>query len=418
MAAIAEPPVAAPAVTPAPIPASGKEIFVSTMPKATTPPEAPKPGSAKEGMVERMKSRAKPEPGTEAQVAEKPKTSEATPTTEKAEASPAAEPPEATATDPKTGEKKKVNPWKLVDEYKAKLAKLEAEQLEVSKRALPKEEWEKTQSEIAAEKKRNQELEEEIKYVNYSKSKEFQEKYQRPYDEAWKRAMSELGELVVEDGGSERPLQPADILELVNLPLPEARSRAEQLYGPFANDIMQHRKEIRNLFDQQVTALDEAKKGGIERTKKLEQEYKQQYEATTTEIRSTWSKANEEAQAHPKYGSYFKPVEGDEQGNQRLAKGFELADRAFSENPLAPGITPEQRKAIVERHAAVRNRAAAFGKLVHLNETKDATIAELKKELEQYKASEPGAAGRKPDVSKNQPGGMSGLAERLRSRAK
>ena len=80
-------------------------------------------------------------------------------------------------------------------------------------------------------------------------------------------------------------------------------------------------------------------------------------------------------------------------GNQRLAKGFELADRAFSENPLAPNLTAEQRRSIVERHAAVRNRAAAFGRLVYQNDQLTTERDALKKELAEFKSTVPGTAG-------------------------
>jgi len=414
MAAVAEPPVATPPPNTPPV----REFKASDIKPPSEPAAPPKPGSARDGMIERLKASAKPDPTqpnppASTKPADKPTVSEVEdpdePTTDK--------PPTEPETDP--AKKGKVSPWKLVEEYKAKAAALEAEKLELSKRALPKEEWEKTQSTIEAERKRNAELESEIVFVNYSKSKEFQEKYVAPYDEAWKKAMVDLGELKVEAGGEERPIQPADILELVNLPLPEARAKAEEVYGVFANDVMEHRKEIKNLFDKQQAALTEAKTKGVERTKQMAELTKRQQEEMSLELRTNWTMANEEALTHPKYGSFFKPSEGDEQGNQRLAKGFELADRAFSENPAAPGLTPEQRKSIVQRHAAVRNRAAAFGKLVYLNEQKDATIADLQKRLEEYQSSEPGAGGgRKPPTTPEAKSGFAGLSERLQKIAK
>ena len=66
----------------------------------------------------------------------------------------------------------------------------------------------------------------------------------------------------------------------------------------------------------------------------------------------------------------------------RVRAAFELADRAFSENPMAPGLTNEQRQGIVKRHAAVRNRAAAFGKLVHMNEQAKVRIAEAASDID------------------------------------
>ena len=84
-------------------------------------------------------------------------------------------------------------------------------------------------------------------------------------------------------------------------------------------------------------------------------------------------------------------MEGDEEANTRLKKGFEIADRAFSVNPLDPKLTPEQRQEVVRLHSAVRNRAAAFGKLVYQNEKLAAKAAELEAELAKYKNAQPGA---------------------------
>jgi hypothetical protein len=307
---------------------------------------------------------------------------------------PAAPPGEAApAVDPKTGKPAKVNPWKLVDEYKAKTAKLEAELLEAGKRGIPKQEWDATQQKMTATEKRAQELEDEIRYVNYAKSKEFNDKYQAPYEESWKRAMGELKDVVLEEGESQRPMNANDLLELVNMPLQKARAEAERVYGSIANDVMAHRNEIKRLFDDQSKALDDARKNGAAREKETAERFNRERGEITKSISEHWAKTNESVTKDEKYGKFFVPVEGDEHGNQRLAKGFGLADRAFSENPLAPGLNAEQRRSIVERHAAVRNRAAAFGRLVYQNEQATARIAELEKQVAEFKGTVPAVAG-------------------------
>lgn len=323
----------------------------------------------------------------------------------------------ATAADPK---KEKVNPWKLVDEYKARVAKLEADHAETSKRAIPKADWDRTQETLAEREKRLTELEQEIKYVNYSKSEEFKTKYQQPYEKQWQRTMAELGELTVEtaDGGT-RPLAANDILDLVNAPLGKAHELAVERFGELATEVMAHRKEIRKLFDEQSQALDDARKNGVLRDKEQGEKQAKEFSEVSGSIKETWSKANEEVTVDPKYGAYFTPVDGDQEGNLRLAKGFELADRAFSENPLAPGLTGEQRQAIVRRHAAVRNRAAAFGRLTYQNGQLKSELASIKKQLAEYKGSEPPAGGSLP--AKNggeQKTGITRLNEALRKLAK
>jgi hypothetical protein len=423
-AAPAAPPTAAPLAPPPPPPAPTKVLRVSEMPSTATPNAPPKKGTARAEMLKDLKKQAKTGPPLEEPAAEPEPTPAPRPGAPDPEPEPTPEPtptgePETTPpADPKAAAdpKKKVNPWKLVDEYKAKVAKLETDVAEAGKRGIPKPEWDAIQEKLTKTEARAKELEEEIKYVNYTKSEEYRTKYQEPYEKAWGRAMGELKELTVDDGqGNPRAVNTEDLLELVNLPLVKAKQLATEKFGDFADEVMGHRKEIRKLHDEQSAALEQARKVAGERETATAGQVKEMQGA----VLKDWNTFNEEILGHEKYGTYFKPVEGDEQGNQRLAKGFELADRAFSESAMAPGLTAEQRKSIVQRHAVVRNRAAAFGRLVYQIETAQSRIAELEKELGQYKGSEPGATGSQPRVEPHTSGSkMSSVLEDLRRRAK
>ena len=320
---------------------------------------------------------------------------------------------DAPPVDPKADPKApKPNPWKLYEESKKAILERETKIAELEKlRPTPE-----RLKEIENQQARLKELEDEIQFVNFQKSQAFKDNYEKPYNDAWKKAMGELGELRLPDGeGDERPLNANDVLELVNLPLQEARRLAVEKFGDFADDVMQHRKEIRSLYDKQAAAIEEAKTKGVERDKQRQQEQQTQYQAVTKDIQDTWNQANEAAKTDEKYGKFFTPTDGDQDGNQRLSKGFELADRAFSENPMAPNLKPEDRKAIVARHAAVRNRAAAFGKLVYLNTKAEARIAELQAELGKYKQADPPAAGSRAPAAPAASGskGWGGIRESL-----
>jgi hypothetical protein len=166
--------------------------------------------------------------------------------------------------------------------------------------------------------------------------------------------------------------------------------------------VMQHRKEVRRLYDDQSAAIEDVRKNGEARDKDRSEKSQREQQEMISNIKETWNAENESASKHEKYGKYFTPRDGDQEGNQKLAKGYELADRAFTENPFAAGLTPDQRKAIVSRHAVVRNRCAAFGRLTHDLEKSTARIAKLESELSKFKGSEPGAvaAGARPS---NQP---------------
>lgn len=373
------------------------EIHV-TAPAATDPgPPQPPPrkGSAKESLFKSLRQKAgveEPQTTTNA-----PQTTTETPQTTTDTEQTTTETPQTTTETPPTSaaeEKgKKVSPWKLVDQYKSKVVELERQVAEARTSSLAVKEKEELSSKLAEAQKRLDEFEEERRFTNYQKDPEFQQKYEKPYVDAWKRAMAELGELTVEDQttGQERPVSTQDILELVNLPLGKARELANKLYGEFADDVMGHRKEIKGLFDAQQAALDEAKKNGAEWEKQRTERMTQAQKQTASQIKELWAKFNDSAVKDERYGQYFKPVEGDEDGNTRLKKGYEMADRAFTVNPLDPSLTPEQRAEIVKLHAAVRNRAAGFGRLLYQHQKAQTRIAELEKQLGQFKGSVPGA---------------------------
>lgn len=380
-------------------------------------PDKPKEGSAKDRLFAELRKKVKPEPGGEPDEPIKP------PVAGKGE-KPAVEPeaeiegegdkPAAPAAD---GKKPKVNPWKLVEEYKAKVKTLEEQVLETGRRAIPEADWKSTQDKLATQIKRNEELEQHMRYVDYSKSTEFTEKYQKPYEQAWGRAMTDLKGLTVEAPEGNRYITPDDLLPIINEPdLRKARELATEKFGDFSADVMAHRKDIRRLYDEQTAALEKARTDATERSKQNEAEHKQM----STGILADWKTFNDEAASDPKFGQFFKPKEGDAEGNQRLAKGFELADRAFSESPLTRGLNAEQRKDIIKRQAVIRNRAAACGRLIHWNNALEGRVKELEAELAQYKGSEPELEGGRKEAADpgNKGTAMERMQAELRKRAK
>ena len=390
---------------PAPPPAPTTEIHVQ--PPTTTqvvdkgpaqPP--PKPGSAKERLFEDLRKKAKVS-STDSRPSNAEPPAPATPTgapTEGAASSTSAAPSSTPATPPAPPEPdKKKNPWKLVDEWKGKYAVLESEYAKAKQTSLAEQERKDYSTKLEAIQKRADELENEIRFVNYEKSAEYQTKYEEPYKKAWGRAAKELSEIPVKLGdGTERTATVSDLAEIVNMPLGRARAVADEAFGPFADDIMGYRKEILGLLDSKNVALEDAKKNSIQRDKEREAQQNGQLGEIQKTIKETWDQVNREFLNDETYGPVFRPVEGDQEGNTRLAKGFELVDRAFTENPNNPQLTPEERAKIIRRHAAVRNRAASWGRL-HANYTKATSeIEALKKELEQYKGSVPNTGGRQP----------------------
>jgi hypothetical protein len=412
-------PVGAPLPTVAPPsrpPPPTREISVSSLPSPIKPPPPPKPGSARERMEAGMNKYAKdaagrpvpeaeptdrpgaqPEPeatsSPEPPSSETPETPEpGSPVTEPGSPSPEAAPPTG---EPAKG--KKVSPWKLVDEYKGKLAKAEQEISTLKSSVLPEADRAKVEERVKSIEARNAELEEHIRYVDYTRSKEFQEKFEAPYESAWKRQMGNLKDIAVPlDGGQSRPFSPEDLLSLVNMERGQARKVAEELFGDDAEDVLAARLECRRLWDEREQGLAEAKKSGAERVSQAQQQYKAAQEAVAKAVKQTWDTVNSTLLEDPEIGQFFKPREGDQEWNQRLAKGFQLVDTAFNQDPRDPKLTPEQRASVVRRHAAVRNRAASWGALRHeLTKARD-QIKALEKTLSGYKGSTPPAGGTTP----------------------
>lgn len=397
------------------------------MPKsAGDRPAAPK-GTAMDRLRSDLAKKAKPAP-----VLESPETVGHSAETPPGEAETASEQPEGetpppsgqsketTPAAPEADKGKKTNPWKLVEQYKGKLSAIEKEMAEVKTGALGETQRKQYLDQIETLTKRAQELEDEIRFTNYSKHPEFIQKFDQPYEAAWKRATMELSEITVVDPKTQQPRAATadDLIALCNLPLGKARELAESTFGNFADDVMAHRKEIRSLFDARSAALEEAKTKGAEREKQQREIAAKNQQQAAQMVKSIWDTANEAILKDEKYGKFFAPVEGDAEGNQRLAKGFELVDKAFTENPMDPNLTPEQRATAVKRHVALRNRAAAFGRLVAMVNNLTKQNEDLAKELGQYKQSEPPASGSTPSSGTTVTSARDAVFAALRAKAR
>lgn len=297
-------------------------------------------------------------------------------------------PPEIPASD------KKKNPWHLLRDSKKRVDALERELSEAKTSGLAETDRAQYLERIEKAEAKIKDYENELRFKSYEKSQEFQEKYEQPYNQAWQKHMDDLrGVTITGDDGVARPMEAKDILDLVNLELADARDLADAKWGKFAGDAMTARKEIRDLFHARSKALEEARKTGAEREKQMTERQQKMQRDMSTHVKTTWDSANQAALADPNNGEYFKPVEGDDARNQLLGKGFALVDKAFAENPMDPRHTPEQRAEIVKRHAAVRNRAAAFGPMKYIIRKLREQVAELEKANKEFKGSQPPAAG-------------------------
>jgi chromosome segregation ATPase len=244
----------------------------------------------------------------------------------------------------------------------------------------------------AAEKRRD-ELEAHMQFLDFKRSAKFQKEYEQPYIDAYTRAVADFGQLEVRVPSGEDPIthEPQfshrkatadDLLYLANLDLSKMDEEAEEMFGRSAARVIRHVEKVRELSDAQNRALQEAQ------TKTGEWFKTQQVNGrkAAEERHKLWTEYNQAiAERFPKM---FKPLEGDNDGNTLLKKGFAEADRIFVPTPETAFKTSEER---IQAHARARNKIANHDRLV-------SQIRQLRKDLEERDKTIAGYEGSAPPV--------------------
>lgn len=297
-------------------------------------------------------------------------------------------PPAAPGTPPEPPEPTKINDLRsaystlkkrVKDELEPKIQSLEAKVKETAT-ANPAE-IKALQTRLEAAERRRDELETRISELDFQSSKAFEDKYRKPYVQAWNDAMADLKELSVElENGTTRAATQEDLLKLANLPLGEARKLAKQLFGDSADDMMAHRRKIIDLSNAQAAALENARTEAVERAKTMESDRRTNGE----KMQGLWKEANSQISA--KWPKMFAPVEGDQEGNDLLTKGTAMADRLFAPTEETAPKSPEE---AVRLHALMRNKIANHDRLALWLKKARERIKELETNLAEYEGSNP-----------------------------
>lgn len=268
-----------------------------------------------------------------------------------------------------------------VAEYERTVAELKARQPDAGP----------IQERMTAIQKENEALREEIRYVNYRKHPEFTEKYEKPYEEAWAKAVGEITQLNMEmEDGSVRRATPNDFLALANAPLDQLDDLAQKWFPKSAARVIRHVEKMRDLAEQQSVALENAKKGALEFDQKLMAAMQQQNQA----FQQAYNGAGTELVK--KYPKWFAPDETDPAGNELLKKGFEFTDTVFGGNG---NLNPAQK---ASRLAVIRAKAANHDRIASRLKAQQTRVAELEAKLADYESSEP------PTDRGGQPGSSGG----------
>jgi len=374
---------------------SAKDKLAKLSSTSPAPPEPPKPSEP-----------SSPTTPTEQKLDEDGEPIPATPTPEPT-ATP--KPADAKTAVAATTDKGKKSKWQLLDQFKARTLKAEARALELESKIGDPATLEAASQRATAAEKRLAELEEHIRYVDYSRSSEFAEKYQKPYEEAWTKAVNDLKELSVTTAdGTTRAATAQDLLHLANLPLGEARKLANEVFGDAADDVMAHRRRVKELSEAQEKALTDAK---INSKQWLEQSLSAS-KKLADEIKQLWT--TETAAKEAKY-EFLKPKDGDDEWNEILERSTELVESAYASNARDPKLTPEQRAEVIRKHSAVHARARAYGPLRLELKRLRAQLAERDAKLKQYEGSEPTVGNGAPRGIAPTGSGIEGLKSRLAS---
>jgi hypothetical protein len=252
------------------------------------------------------------------------------------------------------------------------------------------------------EKKAREDAEAKVAHLDYSQSREFQERFVKPYESAFSDSLSRIKTTQKTDGTKLSQEQ----LESIMLGGEEEAYRIidENFEGPKATMLTGLMKDVYSLDRVRERALSQAKGMAVEQRKQQEAQSKAYQES----IKSLYEQ--ERDSRLNKMPDVFMPKDGDKKRNALLQEGGILADAAFFK---PPNISDKQWVAIT---AEVRNRATAFPALHEENIGLKKRLAEVEKKLEKYQNHGPGrgeVSDGTTNRKKSEPGTFEAAREQL-----
>jgi BMFP domain-containing protein YqiC len=247
---------------------------------------------------------------------------------------------------------------------------------------------------LAQREARLAELEETLRFKDYTASTEYETQYRQPYLKAFADGRATVAGLKLVDAeGNLRQGTDADFDAIMAIQDPDAAAQAmEEVFGTGvkAQMVIAAREKVRDILGRAREAEAEYKKNGGEREKQRSEQFKNHQK----EVAAVFDRQAKEAVE--KYPKLFKPIEGDEKGNQLLEQGFARADAAFGgvmkdADGKPVKLAPQDLAAL---HAEIRNKSGGFDRAIHLLAQERARNKELAKKLKEYEDSEPSGGRR------------------------
>lgn len=296
----------------------------------------------------------------------------------------------------------KENNWKAL-RTRAETAERRLKDLEATR--VPDQERSALTSRMETVESENKRLREEIRYSNYQKHPEFQEKYEKPYQNAMAQTMNQLRRIPVTDDatGQQRAANEQDFFDILTIQDPvEQLQAAQKKFGDFSDRVLAQVDKVAETIQQRDNALTEARATGEQREKdRLAQQTAQQAKLRS-HIEKLFVAEHTALTANPEEGKLFNPVKApegqqltpEEQAhNEALDRGYKLVDEWWGKR-VNEAKTEDELTEIVKHHVAIRNRAAAFGPLKRQFKALQKQFAAQAKELEQFRSTTPPAGGR------------------------
>lgn len=251
--------------------------------------------------------------------------------------------------------------------------------------------------------KRNEELENEIRYVSYEKSTEFGQKYHQPYIDTLGQAMRDLARIPVVDdvSGQQRAATEQDLFELMNLDPVKQIDVAEAKFGPkLAQRVIAHADKVRDVLIARNKALEDAKANGGQREQQQREQQNRLVTQFTNKVKEWHSAAEQEWNKDPDAKAFDAIVREDGQQltpeetehNTLVEKGKELV--SWVKRHPKDAKTPEEAAQIVRKQVAILKRAQYFGVLRRLYRSAQKKLDAAQKELAQYQGTSPTTSGR------------------------
>lgn len=238
-------------------------------------------------------------------------------------------------------------------------------------------------------RKRAEELDTEVRYLNYTRSSEYKEKYETPLRNAWKSALDDIdGIRVTEEDGTERDVSHEDIMAILSVPTAKAAIIAQEMFGAAAPELMAHRRRILELTQARDASIKEWKEKGAQR----EVEKSKQLEGRQSRSRELFDSSIKDYET--RHAQLFAKEDGDEDGNKLLDEGDQLIRIAMRGEGVDADLGYDDKVDLITKaQAQVALRARAYGRERLRNIKLQQRIAELEKKVGKVRASEPGQGG-------------------------